>query len=102
MIATTTPKSWITTLKKEIQALGRFPYSTRYFCSMLQFYLVKIIKHSEFDYADFYYQRYLLNLPNYLQPFSWLKGSIRSVALCALLFKDNPYLCTEHNSRIHL
>lgn len=43
----------------------------------------KDYKRSEFDYADFYYQRYLLNLPNYFQPFSWLKGSIRSVALCA-------------------
>lgn len=30
--------------------------------SMLQFYLAKIIKRFEFDYADFYYQRYLLNL----------------------------------------
>ena len=29
---------------------------------MLQFYLAKIIKRSEFYYADFYYQRYLLNL----------------------------------------
>ena len=43
----------------------------------------KDYKRSEFDYADFYYQRYLLNLPNYFQPFSWLKGSISSVALCA-------------------
>ena len=35
--------------------------STRYFCSMPQFYLAKI-KPSEFYYADFDYQRYLLNL----------------------------------------
>ncbi|MFW5551570.1 MAG: hypothetical protein ACOCOD_07145, partial [Prevotella sp.] len=28
---------------------------TRYFCSMLQFYLAKIIKRSEFYYADFDY-----------------------------------------------
>jgi hypothetical protein len=31
----------------------------------------KDYKRSEFDYADFYYQRYLLNLPNYFQPFKW-------------------------------
>ena len=55
MIATTTQKNRTTTPKKEIQALGRFPYSTRYFCSMLQFYLAKIIKRSEFYYADFDY-----------------------------------------------
>ena len=38
---------------------------------MLQFYLAKIIKRSEFYYADFDYQRYLLNLPNNFQPFSF-------------------------------
>lgn len=38
---------------------------------MLQFYLAKIIKRSEFDYAEFYYQHYLLNLPNNFQPFSF-------------------------------
>ena len=59
--------------------------------SMLQFYLAKIIKRSEFDYADFYYQRYLLNLIASMPSFgekvrlsslikTWLQSNINDIA----------------------
>ena len=58
---------------------------------MLQFYLAKIIKRSEFYYADFYYQRYLLNLIASMPSFrekvrlsslikTWLQSNINDIA----------------------
>lgn len=55
---------------------------------MLQFYLAKIIKRIEFDYADFYYQRYLLNLIASMPSF---REKVRLSSLIKTWFLSNIY-----------